>query len=173
MKNNFLDHLDGDWNDIISDTYKEHTGGIFSIESKECMPFKIYYSKKFKQMEYYTNDVYSIKIEATPDIPNIIIFNRYKQYEILIIIKHKYVFINSKPYEEYFKEHLKEEKIHGETIDLNILLTPDFTGEYIEPKRKTPYNEEHTVYISKPLEDRIKQEILDKIKREINAAMYE
>ena len=172
MKQEFFDQLDGGWGDLIADTYKEHTGGIFSIESKECMPFKLYYSKKFRQMEYYTNDVYSIKIDTKPDIPNIIIFNRYKQYEILIIIKHKYVFINSKPYEEYFKEHLKEEKIHGETIDLNILLTPDFTGYYIEPKRKTVYNEDHTVYISKQLEDRIKQEMLDKIKRENNGAIY-
>ena len=92
---------------------------------------------------------------------------------IKVSVNYDYVLINDKPYIEYFKQYLKDESPQREEINFTVLLNPDFSGVYILPNQLVAFDMPHEVKVCKALEDRIKQEILDRIKREIDAEMYE
>ena len=57
MKQNFFDHLDGGWGDLIADTYEEANKPCFLYD--KYLDIKIYLDEKSKEI-YKDNNVYSI-----------------------------------------------------------------------------------------------------------------
>ena len=57
MKQNFFDHLDGGWGDIIADTYKDANKTFFLYDKH--LDIKIFLDEKSKEI-YKDNNIYSI-----------------------------------------------------------------------------------------------------------------